>query len=54
VTSKKSESVNNMFKDVRNVGCRRAMETILDIMSTMISKVLMKNKGKGGHDIISS
>ena len=39
VTSDNNESANSMVMDAQNVGWLRAVDTILDIMSTRISKL---------------
>ena len=39
VTCNTSESVNSMFMDAGNIGWLRAVDAILDIMSTRISKL---------------
>jgi hypothetical protein len=52
VTSNTSESVKSMFMDARNVGWLRAVDTIIDIMSTRISKLRSKYQGKDDNDIV--
>ena len=52
LTSNSSESVNSMLAEVREVGWLEAVDKILDIMSTKISKRREKHKGRDGNEVV--